>query len=316
MRSSRESFAVRKSTGASLPSARIRDSTCRPSMSGSMMSSTTTSGLNSREIAAGPAGRSTRSSRPSPRSAGPSRAGRSAWTRRRRRARGWSCRPPGAAGFAVWLGALRWRRGSSWSPFPLSRGVSARTMSNLCEVCERGPRGAQRKHSFAIETPKTAVLWSPSAFRHEPDSLRIEPERRRKPMFGTYLRRELVNRRKQTIIIAVGMALAIALVIIVNSVSAGVKHAQASVLQSVYGVGTDITVTQPRDRPGGDRAAGRRRRPALRLRRRRRNATPAPAARSTPRGCSRRAVRPRWTRPRWPPCRRWTTCRRPPRCSR
>ncbi len=64
-------------------------------------------------------------------------------------------------------------------------------------------------------------------------------------MFGTYLRRELVNRRRQTIIIAVGMALAIALVIIVNAVSAGVKDAQATVLQSVYGVGTDITVTEP-----------------------------------------------------------------------
>lgn len=64
-------------------------------------------------------------------------------------------------------------------------------------------------------------------------------------MFGTYLRRELLNRRKQTIIIAVGMALAIALVIIVNAVSAGVKDAQATVLQSVYGVGTDITVSQP-----------------------------------------------------------------------
>lgn len=62
-------------------------------------------------------------------------------------------------------------------------------------------------------------------------------------MFGTYLRRELLNRRKQTIIIAIGMALAIALVIVVNSVSAGVKAAQATALQSVYGVGTDITVT-------------------------------------------------------------------------
>ena len=45
-------------------------------------------------------------------------------------------------------------------------------------------------------------------------------------MFGTYLRRELFNRRKQTIIIATGMALAIALVIIVNAVSAGVRQAQ------------------------------------------------------------------------------------------
>ncbi len=63
-------------------------------------------------------------------------------------------------------------------------------------------------------------------------------------MFGTYLRRELVNRRKQTIIIALGMALAIGLVIIVNSISAGVTQAQASVLQSVYGVGTDVTISQ------------------------------------------------------------------------
>lgn len=64
-------------------------------------------------------------------------------------------------------------------------------------------------------------------------------------MFGTYLRRELLNRRKQTVIIAIGMALAIALVIIVNSVSAGVKQAQTSVLQSIYGIGTDITITKP-----------------------------------------------------------------------
>jgi ABC-type antimicrobial peptide transport system permease subunit len=63
-------------------------------------------------------------------------------------------------------------------------------------------------------------------------------------MFGTYLYRELSNRRKQTTIIAVGMALAIALVMIVSGVAAGVRDAQASVLASIYGVGTDITVTQ------------------------------------------------------------------------
>ncbi|KQM17730.1 hypothetical protein ASF83_01060 [Plantibacter sp. Leaf171] len=68
-------------------------------------------------------------------------------------------------------------------------------------------------------------------------------------MFGTYLRRELVGRRKQTVIIAIGMALAIALVIIVNSVATGVKTAQASVLESVYGVGTDITVSQAAEAP-------------------------------------------------------------------
>jgi ABC-type antimicrobial peptide transport system permease subunit len=63
-------------------------------------------------------------------------------------------------------------------------------------------------------------------------------------MFLTYLRRELTNRKKQTVIIAIGMALAIALVVIVSSISGGVQAAQKSVLQSVYGVGTDITVTK------------------------------------------------------------------------
>ncbi|MCW2602575.1 MAG: hypothetical protein JWN61_710 [Pseudonocardiales bacterium] len=63
-------------------------------------------------------------------------------------------------------------------------------------------------------------------------------------MFLRYLRRELTNRRKQTAIIAVGMALAIALVVIVSSFSSAVKDAQATALESVYGVGTDITVTK------------------------------------------------------------------------
>jgi len=72
-------------------------------------------------------------------------------------------------------------------------------------------------------------------------------------MFLTYLRRELTNRKKQTVIIAIGMALAIALVIIVSSIAGGVKAAQASVLQSVYGVGTDITIskTSTPDTSGG-----------------------------------------------------------------
>ncbi len=64
-------------------------------------------------------------------------------------------------------------------------------------------------------------------------------------MFGTYLARELFHRRKQTIIVAIGLAIAIALVIVVNSVSAGVRDAQATALQSVYGVGTAVTITQP-----------------------------------------------------------------------
>ncbi|MEJ3405559.1 ABC transporter permease [Rathayibacter sp. YIM 133350] len=79
-------------------------------------------------------------------------------------------------------------------------------------------------------------------------------------MFFTYLRRELAGRRRQTAIIATGMALAIALVIIVNSVSAGVRAAQATVLESVYGVGTDITVSQAATPPSSDGSAAPRQR--------------------------------------------------------
>lgn len=75
-------------------------------------------------------------------------------------------------------------------------------------------------------------------------------------MFFTLLRRELAGRRKQTVIIAVGMGLAIALVIVVNAFSAGVKEAQAAVLSSVYGVGTDITVTQEPTAPGSADGGG------------------------------------------------------------
>jgi ABC-type antimicrobial peptide transport system permease subunit len=49
---------------------------------------------------------------------------------------------------------------------------------------------------------------------------------------------------RQAIFIAVGLALGIGLVITVTSASDGVKDAQAEVLHSLYGVGTDITVTK------------------------------------------------------------------------
>lgn len=68
-------------------------------------------------------------------------------------------------------------------------------------------------------------------------------------MFLTYLRRELGIRRRQTLVVVVGMALAIALVIVLNALAAGVRDAQAAALASVYGVGTDITVSQTRQ-PG------------------------------------------------------------------
>ncbi|MFD7705094.1 ABC transporter permease [Streptomyces caelestis] len=63
-------------------------------------------------------------------------------------------------------------------------------------------------------------------------------------MFFTYLRRELRRRRKAALVVASGLALGIALVIVVTSVSSGMSKAQEKVLQSLYGLGTDMTVTK------------------------------------------------------------------------
>ena len=63
-------------------------------------------------------------------------------------------------------------------------------------------------------------------------------------MFVTYLRRELRRRMRQAIFIALGLALGIGLVITVTAASAGVSSTQGTVLHSLYGVGTDVTVTQ------------------------------------------------------------------------
>ena len=63
-------------------------------------------------------------------------------------------------------------------------------------------------------------------------------------MFFTYLRRELRRRMRQAIVIALGLALGVGLVITVAAASAGVQNSQAAVLHSLYGVGTDVTVTR------------------------------------------------------------------------
>jgi len=76
-------------------------------------------------------------------------------------------------------------------------------------------------------------------------------------MFFTYLWRELRRRMRQAIFIVIGLALGIGLVITVTAASAGVKNAQASVLHSLYGVGTDITVTKaPTAASSGSGAGG------------------------------------------------------------
>jgi ABC-type antimicrobial peptide transport system permease subunit len=63
-------------------------------------------------------------------------------------------------------------------------------------------------------------------------------------MFFVYLRRELTRRNKLALVVSLGLALGIAFVVTASGLDAGVKQAQTKVLHSLYGVGTDMTVTQ------------------------------------------------------------------------
>ena len=60
----------------------------------------------------------------------------------------------------------------------------------------------------------------------------------------TYMRRELRHRLRQTIFVVVGLAVGIGLVLTVAATSTGVRDAQSKVLASLYGLGTDVTVTK------------------------------------------------------------------------
>jgi ABC-type antimicrobial peptide transport system permease subunit len=80
-------------------------------------------------------------------------------------------------------------------------------------------------------------------------------------VFFTYIGRELRRRMRQAVFIALGLAVGIGLVVTVTAASSGVKNAQSTVLHSLYGVGTDITVTKAPSRgsggPFGFRVRGR-----------------------------------------------------------
>src|SRR5947207_1001549 len=61
--------------------------------------------------------------------------------------------------------------------------------------------------------------------------------------FMTYLLRGLRGRMRQLVFVAAGLAVGVAAVVTLTAASTGVSQAQAAVLHSLYGVGTDISVT-------------------------------------------------------------------------
>jgi putative ABC transport system permease protein len=67
--------------------------------------------------------------------------------------------------------------------------------------------------------------------------------------FLTYLSHELLRRKRQTIAVALGLAISIGLVVTIAAASSGVQQAQSAVLQALYGIGTDVTVTTTPPKP-------------------------------------------------------------------
>ncbi|GAA0993559.1 ABC transporter permease [Subtercola frigoramans] len=64
-------------------------------------------------------------------------------------------------------------------------------------------------------------------------------------MWVGYVLRELGHRWRQAATVILGIAVAVAVVIVIGGVALGLQAAQSVAVASLYGVGTDITVTRP-----------------------------------------------------------------------
>jgi putative ABC transport system permease protein len=75
-------------------------------------------------------------------------------------------------------------------------------------------------------------------------------------MLLTCLRRELHHRPRQTAVVSLGLAVGVGLVITVTALSSGFEEAEASVLGTLYGVDTDLTVIQVASEADAGAASG------------------------------------------------------------
>jgi len=66
-------------------------------------------------------------------------------------------------------------------------------------------------------------------------------------LFLTYMLSELRRRSGRTILTALGLGLGVGLVVTVNALSTGLDRAQAQILETLTGVGTDMSVSRPID---------------------------------------------------------------------
>ena len=77
------------------------------------------------------------------------------------------------------------------------------------------------------------------------------------PMFFVgYLRSELVRRKSRTILTVLGLALGVSLVIAVSALSRGLDDAQATALDPLSSIGTDLTVTLAPEQDTGGQGGG------------------------------------------------------------
>src|SRR5437867_1945009 len=95
---------------------------------------------------------------------------------------------------------------------------------------------------------ESATGFGPAASTDAPRSCTAASQRRVVPsgrmFFVRYLGSELRRRRGRTILTVLGLALGVALVIVISALTRGLDRAQSKALDPLSSIGTDLTVTR------------------------------------------------------------------------